>query len=305
MRGVATTLSFLCLVHLACSDDDRKRSPRPDGGRDTSTIDGALGNADGAEPCEALSSRCVDGTTLRVCGADGRGFDNVDCSRGCDSATTPNACVSENLSGWTLHQFQTTDDTGYPDANYDYSTDGIIATQTVNANPSVLYNAADLRNVRVQGQFQVATANDDDLIGFVFGWQDSSHFYLLDWKETTQPSTPCGTAEIGVTLKKVESASEPESCVDFWASAGSSNVTILAATSANPVGWQSSVSYTLQLDFRPGDFKIVIWETESGNVVARLAVAGDRTYPQGKFGFYNYSQEQVRYESFSVATLAQ
>ncbi|SFK15040.1 Thrombospondin C-terminal region [Nitrosomonas aestuarii] len=57
----------------------------------------------------------------------------------------------------------------------------------------------------IDGSWQVTTSSDDDYMGFVFGYQNPSNFYMFDWKQGTQGYVGT-TAVEGMTLKVFQGA---------------------------------------------------------------------------------------------------
>jgi hypothetical protein len=82
-------------------------------------------------------------------------------------------------------------------------------------------------------------------------------------------------------------------CDDFWADEGTASSTVLSPASANPTGWADNTAYDFVLEWRPGNISITL---SQGQTEIATLTSNDATYTSGSFGFYNYSQEAVRYE---------
>lgn len=175
-------------------------------------------------------------------------------------------------------------------------------TQTLNADPSFFLNNLNQTQFEIDGQWQVNTASDDDYMGFVFGYQNSSNFYLFDWKRGSQ-SYEGQTATEGMTIKKFEGATGNGlvdlSLAEMWENTVNvGDMSILATNHSSSAGWVNGVLYDFYLGFNigsPGNIEIVVKDgtTELWNVAIN-----DTTFTAGQFGFYNYSQEMVRYAGF-------
>lgn len=194
-----------------------------------------------------------------------------------------------DLSTWQVIQYETN---FQPDANWLLQNNNTTALQAVNADPSILLSDFDAASQEILGTLRVETAGDDDFIGFVFGYQDRGQFYLFDWKQSSQSFA--GFAEVGMSLKVVQMpAGQDPDDDDLWTTAGTANTTLLAH---NTIPWAEFTDYEFELRFVPGTIEITV--TEAGQVLEQWNVS-DSTYTDGLFGFYNYSQDSVRYNSFT------
>ena len=212
-------------------------------------------------------------------------------------ATIEGESEQVDLSNWDVIQY----DFGDGPASWELEAENAVVRQTRNSDASIFLSDFVLSNDRIEGTWEVVTTNDDDLMGFVFGYQDSEHYYLFDWKQTTQSDNTLGVAEQGMSVKLI-SADSPLIGGDLWSTNGDSDrVQTLFHDSSNPIGWEDLTEYGFSLDFRFGGFAITVTE---GDQVIRTIEIDDSTYTDGRFGFYNYSQGSVLYSGFTRQTLA-
>jgi RHS repeat-associated protein len=194
-----------------------------------------------------------------------------------------------NLAPWTVKQYPGSQ----TNASWQRDATNTVVTQTINADPSILVSDFNFSNAQMEGTWRVNTSTDDDYIGFVFGYQNSEHFYLFDWKQSTQDD-----AARGMSLKVV-SADSPLTAGDFWPTAG--NGTRVRPLYHNTIGWAEFIDYQFTLQFHPGEIRIIV---KRGTTILADFTVNDATYTNGRFGFYNYSQAQVRYSGFRRLSLA-
>lgn len=194
-----------------------------------------------------------------------------------------------DLSGWQTIQYELN---FQGDADWVLQPGNTAVLQVVNSDASIFLSDFDAAGQEIHGTWRCETTNDDDFMGFVFGYQGRGQYYLFDWKKASQ--TQVGFAEVGMSLKVVDmpQGSDPAD-TDLWPTAGSANVTTLLH---NTIPWVTNATYDFTLLYTTGNIEITV--TQSGQVLEHWNVA-DTTFADGKFGFYNYSQNAVRYEGFT------
>jgi gliding motility-associated-like protein len=186
---------------------------------------------------------------------------------------------------------------------------GNSVEQNINGTATWFVSSNDFFNVIIQGSIQVNTAADDDLVGFVFGYQNpigtlttpSSTYvktYFFDWNQTTQTFEGM-TSNEGFALYEMDGLFDFTNVVtqgagsvhpELWERANSPIIKVLDTNYGNN-GWNDFQQYDFQLKYTADS--IIIWIDN----VKILEEHG--CYEPGKFGFYNQSQDAVLYSNFS------
>jgi hypothetical protein len=190
---------------------------------------------------------------------------------------------SIDLSSWTQ---------AGPSANgnWEVSSGGSFVTQSINGYPTYFVSDTNYINTEFKGKFEVYTASDDDFIGFVFGYNGLDDYLLFDWKQKNQTAHG-GYAPAGFRLSKISDNNN----VNYWGHTGT-GITVLATQSGDSKGWSNNTEYEFTLTYNTDRILIDI---DGTNI---FDIAG--SFSDGKFGFYNYSQPNVRYEGFTETTTA-
>lgn len=179
---------------------------------------------------------------------------------------------------------------------------GNSVLQTINGQSTWFVSPNDFINVLIQGSIQVNTAGDDDLVGFVFGYQDPvgvlanpantyTKTFIFDWKQGTQVYNGLTSFE-GFALYEVDGNYNYNNVFynEFWARLNTPIITVMDTDYGNN-GWNDFQQYDFQLKYTTDS--IVIW------IDGVRIFEEDGCFEPGKFGFYNFSQSEVNYNNFS------
>lgn len=199
----------------------------------------------------------------------------------------PLAADPINLSSWQQEG---------PLANgrWTVSGDGSSVVQSINGNPTFFVSPDYFLNNSFDGEFRVQTTTDDDYIGFALftGATANDPFYLFDWKQTNQSGSTRG-----FYFSKVTGGPSAIPFGDHHLDAVGYDV---IATNLG-IGWADNTTYGFHLDYTASNITIGI----SGGVFGAGSTIFDLdgTYEAARFGFYNYSQQNVLYQGFTEETI--
>lgn len=173
--------------------------------------------------------------------------------------------------------------------------------------PSFFVNQDSLINVRITGEiFIPSSANDDDFVGFVFGYKtpnflspsNLNEYYLFDWKKTSQhaPAEFGGLMAFeGFNLSATTGSipSDPTNTYKhFWAHQENENFEVLEERYGNTLGWNFNTTYEFELIYTYNTIIISI----NGDEIFHV----EGTYKPGLFGVYSFNQNKVRYKNITI-----
>ncbi|MET1411077.1 VPLPA-CTERM sorting domain-containing protein [Roseibium sp. HPY-6] len=214
-------------------------------------------------------------------------------------AFTIASIVGANAAALDLSGF-----TQFGAGNWDVAGDNLSVTQTQNADPGAFVSANIFIDSSFEGNFRSNGTFDDDYMGFVFGFgaDDSSPFYLFDWKQGDQLGSQDGFTLARVTggLDSIPFGNHQDDAPGYDVIA--SDVDDVG----NERGWDSFVDYNFKLTYQSNRILIEVGGgsplSDALEVIFDISpadVAGVSSFEAGRFGFYNFSQNNITYAGFT------
>ncbi|MBB88505.1 MAG: hypothetical protein CMP06_14605 [Xanthomonadales bacterium] len=183
-------------------------------------------------------------------------------------------------------------------ATITYSAGGTVATENGN-NAMGLHVCEEVSftNVRLTGSAIVNTTQDDDWFGLIWGAQDSSHFYVMAWKQAPQTFFGCAggaPSPAGIIIKRVFAPDFASiTAEDMYCPNDTANSEYLMTPAETlSSGWLDNTPYTMEIEYRPTGSTISVTNDNTSTEIANFVMT-DTTYASGYFGSHTVSQNAV------------
>merc|ERR1712106_590820 len=186
---------------------------------------------------------------------------------------------------------------------WEFTDGGKQIKQKTNSIATLAVGDTVFDSVRFTGTLFVDDIYDDDVVGFLFNYQDNKNFYLVT-------STRQDSRQGNWNLKRVHSKTgHPSNTMQsaLWGDQSSSGETTVLFRHPS-AGWKKQTSYTWIVEVQPdqsnpGAQKIILKINEGSTVVVDEVISDADGLAGGRLGVYCYSQSNVIWSKMSTECL--
>jgi hypothetical protein len=179
--------------------------------------------------------------------------------------------------------------------------DGEEIRQTKNNEPAtILLNDEPVQGVDFSGTMRVDENFDDDWIGFAFGFEDISHFFVVLSPSSRNPKSKDHWRVTKVESVTGDSSKEMADAITYFDDSINAQTEVLWRDTVENNGWTHETNYLWKLQYRPiqGKLKIQIF-AENNLIIDTNVVTFTETQKYGQFGVFVRSQPSVNWFDMS------
>ncbi len=192
--------------------------------------------------------------------------------------------------------------------------DGQSVTQHINGDPTYFVDPENTRGTLTRGTISVQTSDDDDFIGFVFGFQSplaefgheptSVNTYILDWKKGDQ-SHRGHRAHAGFTLYHIQgnvtgsfshyvNGQVIGDCLWSKDESKCPIIDVLGRNLGSNLGWMAFTDYEIKLLHTTTNIRITITGDHAPFTDGLVVFDVTGQFQDGRVGFYNCLPQSPR-----------
>ena len=194
--------------------------------------------------------------------------------------------LSEINQGRDPNFVELTDWTAVGNGVWNLQSNDLSVQQTENSSVIYFLSPYDVQNRKITYQMKVSGSTDNDWIGFVVGYQDSSNYSYFTLTRSEQ--TGAGNPLDGWNFIEVSNG------VSTTLSSDESNYT---------KGWELDADYNVTVSYTSGETSIHLQGGTLAFANGSSLVELSRQNPSGKFGFYGSSQDGITFSNLKFETL--
>ena len=194
--------------------------------------------------------------------------------------------LSEINQGRDPNFVELTDWTAVGNGVWNLQSNDLSVQQTENSTVIYFLSPYDVQNRKITYQMKVSGSTDNDWIGFVVGYQDSSNYSYFTLTRSEQ--TGAGNPLDGWNFIEVSNG------VSTTLSSDESNYT---------KGWELDADYNVTVSYTSGETSIHLQGGSLAFANGSSLVELNRQNPSGKFGFYGSSQDGITFSNLKFETL--